>query len=110
MSRMQAVNLASDLGDRIRANRTAADAYAFDGTATLTDPGCIGTSVTCSPADMATHDLFVWKRQIAGALPGSPIGTVTILDTTNPRTYVIAVSWTEPGQADALSYQMRVQI
>ena len=43
MSRMQAINLASDLGDRIRANRTAEAAYA--GAAAANGTTCIGTGV-----------------------------------------------------------------
>jgi type IV pilus assembly protein PilV len=108
MSRMQAVNLASDLGDRIRANRTAGTAYegspASDGTT------CVGTSANCSPADMAAHDLFIWQAQIDASLPGDPSGTVTLNTATSPDTYIIKVEWTEPGQSEALSYEMRLQI
>ena len=63
-SRMQAINLAGDLGDRIRANRTAQAAYA--GAAAANGTTCIGTAVTCTAAQMAAHDLFVWQAAIAG--------------------------------------------
>jgi type IV pilus assembly protein PilV len=108
ISRMQAVNLASDLADRIRANRTAGTAYqgspAADGTT------CVGTSATCDPSAMAAHDLFIWQAQIDAALPGNPSGTVSVNTSTNPDTYVIKVEWTEPGQNGALSYELRLQI
>jgi len=110
ISRTQAVNLASDLADRIRANRNVPDSYTFNGTATLTDQACVGSSASCTEAQMAAHDLFVWKRQIQSALPGSPVGTVALDETTVPRTYVITVSWTEPSQSDRLNYVMRLQI
>lgn len=110
ITRMQAVNLASDIGDRIRANRKAKEAYTFNSTATLTDAACVGTSATCTAADMAKHDLFVWKQQIAAALPANAVGTVTLDAATNPITYLIKITWIEPGQSGTLEYQMRVQI
>lgn len=110
ISRTQAVNLASDLGDRIRANRNVPDSYTYDGSASLTDESCVGDSASCSPNQMAAHDLFVWKQQIESALPGNPTGTVALDESTVPRTYLITVSWTEPSQPDRLKYVMRLQI
>ncbi|MGH8236829.1 MAG: type IV pilus modification protein PilV [Steroidobacteraceae bacterium] len=109
-SRMQAINLASDLGDRIRANRTAGAAYA--GAAAANGTSCIGTAVTCTAAQMAAHDLFVWQASIQSALPGSPVGVVTVDAATNPTTYRIQVSWVEAGDtaANAQSYTMSMQI
>lgn len=107
ISRMQAVNLASDLGDRIRANRMGRDAYA--GAAAESGDTCVGDSAACSPAQMAAHDLFVWQQQIAAALPGTPSGEVILDNSTNPLTYRIIVSWSEPDEPP-LSYEMRLQI
>lgn len=108
MTRMQAVNLASDLGDRIRANRNAGSEYA--NAAPASDVPCVGASASCSPAEMAAHDLFVWQRQIDNTLPGDPSGTVTVVGAGAPRTYTITVTWTEPGQQEPLQYVMRMQI
>jgi len=107
ISRMQAVNLASDLGDRIRANRMGRDAYA--GAAAESGDACVGSTAACTPAQMAAHDLFVWQQQIAAALPGTPSGQVIVDNSTNPRTYRIIVSWSEPDEPP-LSYEMRLQI
>lgn len=103
ISRMQAVNLASDIGDRIRANRNATDAYADD----PADNGC--DEAACSAEEMAAFDLFVWNQQITRSLPGNPAGTVVIDATTTPRTYIVTISWQEAGN-ESLSYQMRMQI
>lgn len=113
ISRMQAVNLASDIGDRIRANRNAGTAYA--GAAAEDGTGCIGTDKNCAPAEMAAHDLFVWQQQIAATLPGDPAGTIEVDTSTNPNTYTITVSWLESGEAgddgeNRLQYVMRMQI
>ena len=106
-SRMQAINLATDLGDRIRANRTAEAAYA--GAAAASGTTCIGTGVTCTPEQMAAHDLFVWQAAIQAALPGSPAGTVLVDTGTNPNSYQIQVSWVESGGL-AQNYTMNLQI
>jgi type IV pilus assembly protein PilV len=99
--RTQAVTLAADLGDRIRANRTPANAYACG------DP--------CDPANggnaQAPDDLTAWLDAIADQLPG---GTGQVAFTagtaTTPSAYVITVSWTEVGQASAVAYALRVEI
>jgi type IV pilus assembly protein PilV len=106
-SRMQAINLASDLGDRIRANRTAEAAYA--GAAAASGTTCIGTGVTCTAAQMAAHDLFVWQAAIQTALPSAPAGTVLVNAGANPTTYQIVVSWVESGGLTQ-SYTMNLQI
>jgi type IV pilus assembly protein PilV len=119
ISRTQAVNLASDLGDRIRANRTAGTAYAL----TDIDAGpaavdCMGASADCSPADMAAYDLNEWRQQVAATLPAAD-ASVVVDTSTSPTTYVITVSWLEAQENDAedadpednrLSYVMRMQI
>jgi type IV pilus assembly protein PilV len=106
-SRMQAINLASDLGDRIRANRTAEAAYA--GAAAANGTTCLGNSATCTPAQMAAHDLFVWQAAIQAALPGAPAGTVTVDTGTNPTSYQIQVRWVETGNLEQ-SYTLSMQI
>jgi type IV pilus assembly protein PilV len=100
--RMQAVSLASDLADRIRANPAGAN---FTGAGTSTD--CL--TVACNAADMAANDVYVWKQQIAGVLPGTPSELVTYV-AGSPETYTINIQWTEPGQSSALSYQLVLQL
>ena len=105
-SRMQAINLASDLGDRIRANRTAGAAYA--GAAAANGTTCIGAAATCTPAQMAAHDLFVWQAAIQAALPGAA-GAVVVNAGANPTTYQIQVSWAEAGNVTQ-TYTLDMQI
>lgn len=109
ISRMHAINLASDLADRIRANRTAEAAYG--GAAAADDTTC-GAGATCTATEMAAHDLFVWQAAIQQALLGAPAGTVTVDTGTNPTTYQIRVSWVESGgtEATAQSYTLSMQI
>jgi type IV pilus assembly protein PilV len=92
IARMQAVSLATDIADRIRANRRAGAAYA----GAAANNNCDGAgSVSCTPAQMAANDMFLWNRQVLLAFPGgTATGTVTFVDGT-PATYTIALSWTE---------------
>ena len=112
-SRLAAVNLASDIGDRIRANRAAGAAY----TAAAANNGCavgaIGT-VTCTAAQMAANDLYQWNAQIATVWPGG-VATGAIVYTAPvtpalPGTYAITVSWPDQGANQTLSYVLTVQI
>jgi type IV pilus assembly protein PilV len=119
ISRTQAVNLASDLGDRIRANRTAGSAYALEELDTgSTSTDCQGASADCSPADMAAYDLSEWQQQVAATLPAAQ-ASVEVDISTNPTTYVITVSWLEAQENEGedadpednrLSYVLRMQI
>ena len=103
--RMQAVNLAADLADRIRANRGANLAYA----GAAANNNCYGAaSVDCAPALMAANDLLVWQQQIAGILP-SGTGTVGVVGAATPYTYTITINWTESGGA-TLNYVLTLQI
>lgn len=100
--RTQAVTLAADLADRIRANRTPAGAY---GCGTPCNPGSGGNAV-------AIADLTQWVALVQAQLPGGT-ASVTFLDDGNPTTpdeYTINVGWTEVGQVDPVSYVLRMEI
>ena len=109
--RMQAVNLASDLADRIRANRTANLAYL----GAPANNNCYGAgAVDCPPAQMAANDLLVWQTQIAAILP-SGNGTLNVAAgaaSTDPYTYTITITWLGSGDtaANPPSYVMTLQI
>ncbi len=111
--RMQAVNLAADLADRIRTNRGAGLSYA----GAAADNNCYGAaSVDCAPPLMAANDLLVWQQQITGVpaqgvppiLPGG-VGTVLVVGAAAPFTYTITITWAEAG-GDAPSYTLTLQI
>ena len=111
--RMQAVNLAQDIADRIRANKLAVVAY--QGPAA--NGNCDGPgSVDCAPALLAANDLAIWTAQITAALPGGA-GLVVVTPPAvagQPATYSITVSWVEQGQAAGqtalpLSYNLNLQ-
>ena len=99
MFRHQAVALAGDVADRIRANPTARATYE---NAAGADNGCVAMGADCTAEAMALHDVFLWKQQAGNTLPGSAAtggGDVTVGfdDTVVPPLYTITVSWEEPG-------------
>lgn len=117
--RTQAVMLAADMADRIRANPGAGASYikTLNATGTITaacDPGGAG----CTPAQMAAHDIARWYEIVddradnpsVGRL-ALPVGRGTIgVVGANPADYTITVSWSESGQTAANNtYVLRFQ-
>src|SRR5688572_18088184 len=102
--RTHAVNLVSDMADRIRLNRRAGASYAGAGALS----GCqAGGDTDCTIAQMAAHDIREWQTQVEGQLPGGA-GAVVYAGST-PPTYTISVTWQEVG-AGALTHQIAVRV
>ena len=103
MFRHNAVTLAGDVADRIRANPRAGAAYALAGA----DSDCVAQGVNCSDAEMAAHDIFLWGQQAVDSLPE---GTVAVAydDSLTPPEYTITVRWDEPGEQ--LSYAITIPV
>jgi type IV pilus assembly protein PilV len=99
--RTQAVNLATDLADRMRANRLPANAYDCGGACAAAEGGNA----------VAIADINAWITSIAAELPSGAGGvTYTAATAVTPDIYVISVTWTEVGQAAPIAYQLRVEI
>lgn len=114
--RNKAVALASDMADRMRSNRVAANAGNYvAGSADMgANNNCAddligGATITCTPVQMAQHDIWLWKRTLTDArlgLPGDATATITT-DGAPVPTFTITVNWTEPSGAYA--YALGVQ-
>jgi type IV pilus assembly protein PilV len=108
--RTQAINLATDMADRIRANRRANLAYNNP----AANNNCFGAAATadCTAAQLAANDLFLWNAQLAQLLP-SGTGTVAVVGAGAPYTYTITVTWQEQASTTAAStqnYSLQMQI
>jgi type IV pilus assembly protein PilV len=99
-----AVNLASDMADRIRVNRRGGPSYGGAAANGNCDPG---GNTDCTVAAMASHDLFTWQAQVAAQLPAGA-GQVLYAGTT-PATYTIRVNWTETS-VGAVTHQITVRV
>jgi type IV pilus assembly protein PilV len=90
--RSQAVLIAYDIIDRIRANPAAKSAGSYDSvttSATYTAPTCTG-AVNCTTSQIVTYDLANWKARIASTLPA---GTGAISTSGTRRT--VTITWKE---------------
>ena len=76
--RLQAVNLATDMADLIRANKKGMPNYKATATQKGTAHDC--TKTACSPKDLAENDIYNWKIAISAALPANANGTLTYTD------------------------------
>lgn len=98
--RTQAVALASDLGDRIVANRNPADAYNCAGDCTSGEGGNA----------IAIADINDWLATIADQLPGGTGAVRFVAPGANtPAQYMVTVSWTDASDATASSYDLRIE-
>jgi type IV pilus assembly protein PilV len=91
--RTQAVLLASEMAERIEANKDYAltGGYAYAGGAATSTKDC--TIFTCVATELRDFDLAEWTTRLAATLPD---GTATITpDTSNPiiTTYTILINW-----------------
>ena len=101
----QAVILAADMADRIRANRTAGIDYA----GAAANFGCINGGIDCTPTQMAANDLLFWQADVANALPNGQ-AAVAVNVATLPTTFVITVVWNDAGSPQPSQYRLTVQI
>ena len=109
--RTQAVNLASDMAERIRANRSAGTTYDTEfTTAPALVAACEQAASTCTPAQMASNDLKRWQDALAAGLPAGT-GAVDVQPiTATVNQYTITVSWTQSGDDTDASYSLTVDI
>lgn len=99
-----AVNLASDMADRIRVNRLGGASYG--GAAANNNCGA-GGGTNCTTAQMAAHDVWAWQAQVVAQLPNG-VGLVQYAGTL-PPTYTISVDWQEVG-GDIPPHQITVRV
>jgi type IV pilus assembly protein PilV len=87
-ARSQAVVLANDMADRIRANPTEAAAGSYNNiTATVASPpDCLAAD--CSTAQMVSFDIAAWYANLQGTLP---LGTGSVVG--NGTVFTVSVMW-----------------
>lgn len=105
----------ANIADRIRANNAdtlAANAYAYantyaaerasiEGTANFLTPATDCLTTACTPAQLATFDLALWRANIDRQLPGG-VGHVAAAGTKGvDLRYVVTVAWASNAKRDA---------
>lgn len=119
--RTQAVNLVSDMVERIRANPLGTDAY--DCARYARGPVLLGCSpsgpapggVNCTARELAEDDLAEWQSAVMRALPSvgpascrGNVAYVAASDATEPSRYRVSVSWQQHGEP--LTYQSELLV
>jgi type IV pilus assembly protein PilV len=91
--RSQAMLLAGDILDRMRANRTVASSYVGNTSDISSEAECFKEDKGCAPAALATDDMRQWSAMVKDKtrLPNG-VGTIT---SAGANQYVIEVSWDE---------------
>jgi type IV pilus assembly protein PilV len=103
LHRTEAVNMATDIADRMRSNRDPADAYVC--------PTSPCELPFLGPDTIANADLTDWVTQVQTQLPGGTADvTFTAGTATTPAAYVVQIGWDEIGQANQATFQLRIEI
>ena len=93
--RTQAVTLAADVADRIRANPRGGINYIGGGA----DNGCMANT-SCTPQQLAAYDVWLWNQQRDLAMPAGSTINVRYDDSipNQPPIYTVAIQWPEAGE------------
>lgn len=94
--RTQAVYFATDIAERMQANKTGATGgnYVFSGPVDGTPTDCTTATSPCSPVQLAAFDLDEWSDRVYAVLPGAT-ATITNITAGNPATYQIVITWVD---------------
>lgn len=111
--RSQATILASDVLDRMRANRGQASTtgvYArnfLDAKPTAKE--CYDPAVSCSPAEMAAFDLNEWVSLVGLTLPSGD-GQISFEDVSGVRIYTVDIQWKDARNTDSEHFVYKAEL
>ena len=100
--RSQAVNLAADMMDRIRANPRARADYELAGAVF----GCVNGNADCTSTELAQEDIAMWQAELANQLPPGSAANIVYTPGAPADTYTITISWPEAGYDENLTYTL----
>jgi type IV pilus assembly protein PilV len=114
--RTQAVNLVTDMAERIRANPAAAGAYdCASYTGVPSTHNCAATDAAaganCTASELAEDDLARWQDAARAALPLAQARCAANVEYTAasaidaPALYRVGVSWVERGEPELATYR-----
>lgn len=107
--RSQATLLASDIIDRMRANRQVALTGGYD-LLMGSMPGnasCVGPGQNCTPAEMATADIAEWKQALQDLLPAGD-GSIERQVNGNEVIFTVTIQWDDTrGESPPIQLPVR---
>lgn len=101
--RAQAVLMAYNIVDRMRANIAGSNNGAYD--IAVDDPipaapGCLGAEANCSTAQLGQFDVAQWRTSLNAYLP-SGAGAIETADIGDTTLVTVNVRWLDPYSAEA---------
>jgi len=107
--RMNAVNLAADMAERIRTNPSVPADYAGNGPGAEND--CVNGVNACTEQELAEDDWWRWRAAMTENMPPDTAGDIAVNDAINGTDqYDITVTWPETGAAAPISYTLVVVV
>lgn len=110
--RSQATLLASDISDRMRANRDSARTGSYD-IALGAVPGgasCVGVGQNCTAAEIAAADLSEWKLDLQNLLPSGDGAISRTVNGAEVR-FTITIQWDDShGEESAIQLPVETVI
>ena len=102
--RTQAIFLASDLVERMEANKAQSvlGSYVVATTSAVAAAPADCSQAACNPATLAGWDINQWEQSIANLLP-QPSWSVAQTVAGNPSTYSIVIVWTDRSSVNTAS-------
>jgi type IV pilus assembly protein PilV len=103
--------LATDLADRIRANRAGGAAYELsEGDAVAAPAKACAAIAECSSVDVAQRDLYAWQQSVLEQLPGgsTSVGVEPVAET-GAHLFRIVIRWAETGDRSRSALAIAVQ-
>ena len=111
LQRTQAVALAADMAERMRADHVAAAAFTLAAGVTLGIPPSSCDAVhPCSPEDVAAIELYSWQQSVMRALPDAQTAITAAPDASSgSNIYTITITWAQTGDDTVASITLTVQ-
>jgi len=111
LQRTQAVALAADMADRMRADRVAAASFALATDTMLAAPATSCDAANpCSPEEVAAIELSDWQQSVLRALPVARTSiTVAPAATAAAGLCTITIAWAQTGDDSLASVTLTVQ-
>lgn len=102
--RTQAIFLASDITERMEANKAEAvlGSYAVAATSAVGAAATLCDGAACSSPQLAAWDINQWGTNLTNVLP-QPTWSITTAGVANPITYTIVISWTDRSNVKSVN-------
>ena len=102
--RTQAIFLASDMAERMEANKAEAvlGTYAVAATSAVGAAATNCAAAACNSAGLAAWDINQWGTSITNVLP-QPSWSITQTVAGNPSTYSIVINWTDRSNVKSVA-------